>query len=185
MNNERSIHWALVLYPDEDPTHKFALEFIKENYSNYAYIMHDKDILEDGSSKKIHYHIVISFKNYRWRNAIANELNINPNYIEKIRNLENSLKYLIHYNNSNKYQYDIDEVQGTLKHKLENYINSQDKTESEKVLELLEYIENCKGYIKLTDFIKYVCNNNMYDIYRRSATTFVKLLEEHNYFKKN
>lgn len=184
MNNERSIHWALVLYPNEDPTHKFALEYIQTNYSKYAYIMHDKDILEDGTPKKLHFHIVISFNNYRWRNAISTELGITPNYIEKIRNLENSLKYLIHYNNSNKYQYSIEDVKGTLKHKLENYINSQDKTESEKVLELLSYIENYKGYLKLTDFIKYVCDTNLYDIYRRSATTFVKLLEEHNYFKK-
>ena len=91
---------------------------------------------------------------------------------------------MIHYNNSNKYQYSIEEVQGTLKQKLENYINTQDKTESEKVLELLSYIETYKGYLKLTDFIKYVCDSNLYDIYRRSATTFVKLLEEHNYFKK-
>lgn len=184
MNNERSIHWALVLYPNEDPTHNFALEYIKENYSKYAYIMHDKDLLEDGSSKKLHYHIVISFNNYRWRNAIASELGITPNYIEKIRNLENALKYLIHYNNSNKYQYAIEEVQGTLRHKLENYINTQDKTESEKVLELLQYIESQKTYLRLSDFIKFVCDSNLYDIYRRSATTFVKLLEEHNYYKK-
>ena len=49
MNNERSIHWALVLYPNEDPTHKSALDFIKENYSKYAFIKHDKDFLEDNS----------------------------------------------------------------------------------------------------------------------------------------
>lgn len=180
MNNERSLHWALVLYPSEDPTHKLALDYILENYSKYAYICHDKDILDDGSTKKVHYHIVVSFSNYRWRNAIAEELKITPNYLEKIRNLENALKYLIHYNNSNKYQYAIDDVHGTLKQKLEAYINTQDKTESEKVLELLCYIEETSTFLKLSDFIRFVCNNNMYDIYRRSATTFVKLIEEHN-----
>ena len=184
MNNERSIHWALVLYPNEDPTHKSALDFIKENYSKYAFIKHDKDFLEDNSLKKEHYHIVISFSNYRWKSAISNELGITPNYIEKVRNIENALKYLIHYNNSNKYQYDINEVQGTLKSKLESYINNEDKNESEKVLELLEYIENSKSYIRIADFIKFVCSCNLYDIYRRSATTFMKLIEEHNYFIK-
>lgn len=184
MNNERSIHWALVLYPSEDPTHKLALDYIKENYSKYAFIKHDKDLLDDGTLKKEHYHIVITFSNYRWRNAIATELGITINYLEKIRNLENALKYLIHYNNSNKYQYDIEDVQGTLKQKLINIINTQDKTESEKVLELLDYIETQKTYLKLSSFIKFVCDNNMYDIYRRSASTFIRLLEEHNYFKK-
>lgn len=184
MNNERSIHWALVLYPSEDSSHKSALDFIINNYSKFAYIKHDKDLLEDGSLKKEHYHIVISFTNYRWRNAIATELGITENYIEKIRNLENSLKYLIHYNNLSKYQYSIEDVQGTLRQKLENYINSQDKTESEKVLELIEYIEKQPNFLKLSTFIRFVCDSNLYDIYRRSATTFIRLIEEHNYFKK-
>lgn len=184
MNNERSIHWALVLYPSEDPTHKHALDFIKENYKKYAFIKHDSDVLDDNTLKKEHYHVVISFSNYRWRSAISNELGITPNYIEKVRNLENALKYLIHYNNSNKYQYDINQVQGTLKTKLETFINNEDKTESEKVLELLEYIDSVESYIRLSDFIKFCCSSNLYDIYRRSATTFIKLLDEHNYFKK-
>lgn len=180
MNNERSISWALVLYPNEDPTHKQAFDFILKNYSKYAYIKHDKDIQDNGETKKEHYHFVIQFPNYRWRNAIAEELSITPNYLEKIRNLENSLKYLIHFNNSDKYQYDIDEVNGTLKAKLIGYLNTTDKSESDKVIELLDFLETQKSYVKLSDFLRYVCSINMYDIYRRSASTFIRLLEEHN-----
>ena len=180
MNNERSITWALVLYPSEDPKHKFALDFIKKNYSKYAYIKHDKDILDTGELKKEHYHIIIQFSNYRWRNAIAEELSITPNYLEKVRNVENSLKYLIHFNDSDKYQYDISEVEGTLKQKLIGYLNTTDKSESDKVIELLDFLETQKGYVKLSDFLRYVCSINMYDIYRRSASTFIRLLEEHN-----
>ena len=180
MNNERSISWALVLYPGEDPTHKSALDFIINNYSKYAYIMHDKDLLDTGEFKKEHYHIIIQFNNYRWRNAIAEELNITPNYLEKVRNLENSLKYLIHFNNSDKYQYDLEQVQGPLKQKLIGYINTTDKSESDKVIELLDFLESQKSYVNLSDFLRYVCSINMYDIYRRSASTFIRLLEEHN-----
>lgn len=180
MNNERSTSWALVLYPSEDSKHKFALDYIKENYSKFAYIKHDKDLLDTGEFKKEHYHVVISFANYRWRNAIAEELQITPNYLEKIRNLENSLKYLIHFNNSDKFQYDIENVQGTLKQKLISYINTTDKSESDKVIELLDFLEAQKGFVKLSDFLRYVCSINMYDIYRRSASTFIRLLEEHN-----
>lgn len=180
MNNERSINWALVLYPSEDPTHKLALDYIINNYQKYAYIKHDNDILDTGELKKEHYHIIISFNNYRWRNAIAEELNITPNYLEKIRNLENSLKYLIHFNNSDKYQYDVEDVQGTLKQKLIGYLNTTDKSESDKVIELLDFLESQKGYVRLSDFLRYVCSINMYDIYRRSASTFIRLLEEHN-----
>lgn len=180
MNNERSISWALVLYPNEDPKHKNALDFILNNYQKYAYIKHDKDLLDNGELKKEHYHVIISFNNYRWRNAIAEELQITPNYLEKIRNLENSLKYMIHFNNSDKYQYSVEEVKGTLKQKLIAFINSTDKSESDKVIELLDFLESQKSYVKLSDFLRYVCSINMYDIYRRSASTFIRLLEEHN-----
>ena len=69
MKNERSLNWCLVLYPNEDPTHKKALDYIIQHFS-YAYIIHDKDILDDGSLKKEHCHVVIKFNNYRWRNAV-------------------------------------------------------------------------------------------------------------------
>lgn len=180
MNNERSTNWALVLYPSEDSTHKKALDYIINNYSKYAYIKHDSDLLDNGDLKKEHYHVVIQFTNYRWRNAVADELQITPNYLEKIRNLENSLKYLIHFNNSDKYQYDISLVQGTLKQKLIGYLNTTDKSESDKVIELLDFLESQKGYVNLSNFLRYVCSINMYDIYRRSASTFIRLLEEHN-----
>lgn len=184
MNNERSLNWCLVLYPSEDPKHQSALDYILNNYQEYAFINHDKDLLEDGTTKKLHTHVVIKFKNYRWKNAIAEELGIPCNYLEKCRNLELALKYLIHFNNEEKYQYSINEVYGPLKIKLNNYMLNTDKTENEKVLELLDYIENNDKYIYLSTFIRYCCNSGLYDIYRRSATSFVKLLEEHNYYKK-
>ena len=179
MKNERSLNWCLVLYPNEDPSHKKALDYIIQHFS-YAYITHDRDILDDGSLKKEHTHVVIKFNNYRWRNAIAEELKIAPNYLEKTRNLENSLKYLIHFNDENKAQYDISEVQGDLKTKLSQYLNNTDKSESEKVLDLLDYLNINPDYISLNDFITYVCSFGLYDIYRRSAITFIKLIDEHN-----
>lgn len=178
MKNERSLYWCLILYPNEDLSHKKALDFIIDNYS-YAYILHDRDLLDNGELKKSHIHVVLKFINYRWRNAIAEELGITPNYLEKCRNLENALKYLIHFNNEEKCQYDLEEVKGDLKEKLANYINNTDKTESEKVLDLLQYIGE-QDFLTLHEFIRYVCSIGMYDIYRRSALTFVKLIEEHN-----
>lgn len=179
MSNERSLNWCLVLYPSEDDTHKKALDYIISHYS-YAYIVHNRDILDDGSLKKEHTHIVIKFNNYRWRNAIADELGITPNYLEKCRNLENALKYLIHFNNEDKAQYDISEVHGDLSLKLINYLDNTEKSESDKVLELLDFINNIDGFLTYNTFVKYVCSIGLFDIYRRSALTFIKLIDEHN-----
>lgn len=48
--------------------------------------------------------------------------------------MDNALQYLIHYNDSDKTLYSIDEVSGNLKTKLIESINKVEKSEGEKVL---------------------------------------------------
>lgn len=179
--NVRAYNWLLVLYPNEDESHKKALDYIISHYNNIAYINHDKDITESGELKKQHTHILISFDYQRWRNAIAEELKILPNYIEKCENMNMSLRYLIHYDNEDKAQYDINEVHGNLKQKLNNLLHKQDMSESEKILMLMDFIDSYNKKLLLSDFIRYVCSLDMYDTYRRSASTFIKLLDAQNY----
>lgn len=140
--NERSLSFNLILYPKEDNSHYNALVKIKNNfnnnYSEYAYIIHDKDSNNLGELKKEHVHCTIRFKNARWKNAVALELGITSNYLQKCNSLENSLKYLIHYNIKDKFQYSIEEVHGTLKHKLIQILDNFDIPESEKLLSIIK-----------------------------------------------
>lgn len=179
VKNDRSKYWCLVLYPREDPKHEKALDYIISNYK-YAFIEHNKDIDENGSLKKKHTHVVISFNNYKWRNSLSEELEIQPNYLEKVRNLESVLKYLIHFNDIKKYQYKIDDVCGNLKEKLIQYIKNDKEDENDKLINLLDYIDSSYTYISLSSFVRYCCKIGYYDIYRRSASTFIRLIDEHN-----
>jgi hypothetical protein len=170
---------GLLLYPD-DSTHVKALEKIKSY--DYALILHNMDMNEDGEFKKEHYHVIIKFKNACWRTAIAKELGIKENYIEQIRNEESALEYLIHYNEDEeeKHKYDIEQVQGPLKRKLVEYINKDDKSEGERVSELLEFIESHKGHLGVTEFARYCALNGYWDIFRRAGAIFVNIINEHN-----
>ena len=71
-------------------------------------------------------------------------------------------------------------MQGSLKQKLLNYIKNSGKDESEKVLDLLDYIDSYVGCLDEQDFVRYVATNGMYDIYRRSTVTFIRALQKHN-----
>lgn len=180
VKNERSLYWCLVLYPEEDLSHKKAIEYIENHYS-YASIIHDNDLNEDGTLKKSHVHIVLRFSNYRWRNAISQELNITPNYLEKCKNLENALKYLVHINNPDKFQYEISQVHGDLKNKLLSYLKDKSLSESEQAKQLLLFIQDYPTSLSLSDFLIFCCDHGFYSIYRRNAYTFNKILEEHNF----
>lgn len=169
----------MLLYPGEDETHAKAIEFIKLNY-DYALIEHDKDVNDQGEFKKTHTHVVVSFTNAKWNTALAEELNIPINYIEKCRSFDNALGYLIHYNDDTKYQYSIDEVQGNLKAKLVQILQNDGKDENQKALELITYIENRPGLIDEASFFKYACEIGMYDVARRSSYILLRIIDRHN-----
>lgn len=178
MNKFRARTFCLVLY-EEDETHRKAIEKIKKSY-DYAMILHDKDTDENGAIKKEHYHIVIQFKNAKWNSSLAEELEIAENYIEEARNIKRALLYLVHFYDDDKYQYSINEVQGSLKKKIEQYLNGEGKSESEKVLEILDEIDKTDDHIHFQAFVRHIAKIGYWDVYRRSASIINHYIDIHN-----
>lgn len=76
-------YFSFVLY-EEDKEQMKGMNYITKNYK-YARIYHDKDKEEDGTEKKAHYHVIIYIgNNPRNRHAIAEEIGIKENYIERM-----------------------------------------------------------------------------------------------------
>ena len=180
MEKFRDRKLALLLYPD-DPSHVEAMEKIKTSY-DYVAILHDKDYTEDGEIKKPHWHVVLRFGNATWNSAVAKDLGIEQNYTEKVRNMNNAILYLIHYNDSDKYQYNINECFGPLKDKIQKIINADTKDEGERVVELIGYIKDKKRQVSVTEFAIYCAENGYWAEFRRSASILCKIIDEHNMF---
>lgn len=182
MSNKRVVNrnYCLVLYA-EDNTHMRALDFIRSSY-DYALILHDKDVNENGELKKPHYHVIITFSNARSQTSVAKELGIEVNYLQVCRNRDSALLYLVHHGSSDKFQYSIDDVEGTLKSRLKQiYVKKcDDRLEGEKVLDLLDYIDNYDGYLDIRVFARYCAQNNNWDVFRRSGGIFIECIKSHN-----
>lgn len=184
MEKFRSRTFALLLYPQEDITHREALSKIEKSY-DYAHITHDKDFDDDGVIKKSHVHVVLRFENQVWNTKLAKDLGITENYIENVRQFDNALLYLVHANDPDKFQYDFSSVCGTLKTRLKEKLNSVNKSEGEKMIELIDYIESYNGFLSVTEFSRYCASNGYWAEFRRSGSILLKVIEEHNhYFKK-
>lgn len=89
----------------------------ENNCDIFAFILHDKDVLENGEIKTPHIHLVFIYKTNRKRlNTILTDLaqyigvNTLAISIDKMSDLVGSLQYLIHKNNSDKHQYDINDI---------------------------------------------------------------------------
>ena len=179
----------LLLYPD-NPQHFDAMEKISQAYS-YGAILHDRDewTEEDeaknpehkvGTYKKEHWHVVVNCANAVWNTALAKELNIEEKFVEKTKDLDSALLYLIHYNDPQKAPYSLEEVFGGLHTRLADKLMNMTKSEGEKVAELIEYIVNYNGRLTVTDFAKHCALNGYWAEFRRSGAIFCKMIEEHN-----
>lgn len=175
---ERYRNICMILYPDYDESHMKALQFIQQNYQ-YASIVHDKDIDESGEPKKKHVHVMARFGNARWVDSIASELGIEPNYIHKCGSLEKYGRYLVHADDPEKAQYLLEDVQGDLRPLVAKALENQ-KTEDEKVLAVIQLLDEIEFPLNVKQFITIMAQHGLYSEVRRNGYMMVKVLEIHN-----
>lgn len=169
-------YFSFILY-EEDKEQMEGMKYIIQNYK-YARILHDKDRTEDNQIKKKHYHLIIYIgKNPRNRKAISKETGIQENYIEGC-NKDNMLLYLIHYNNPEKTQYEIDEVDGEMQKDLYELVKSKNEYQKDKLEEILKFIEQRPTNIK--NVVKYCIANNYYEVLKQNQYLITKLIQEQN-----
>lgn len=88
----------------------------REDVVKWAYILHDKDVTEDGKPKNPHYHVYLKFKDSRQVKYISQWFGLAENFVRRIGNGErNALSYLCHHTDTarEKYQYDPCEVKAS------------------------------------------------------------------------
>lgn len=104
--NKRKRLFTLVLYPDST-SYDFeeVMRYIK-SYKKWAYAIHDQDKKDNSDElKKLHYHVVIKTENNTTISALSKKLGIADNYIKAVRNERSMIRYLIHLDDLEKYQY--------------------------------------------------------------------------------
>lgn len=102
---------------DTEMISNLLLKYLHSYKCNYAYILHNKDLDNEGNIKKSHLHLIIYNFEKRKRlstmiNELSEKLEINPFAItiDTIKSLEGSIQYLIHKNDIEKYHYDKCEI---------------------------------------------------------------------------
>lgn len=166
---------GIILYP-EDSSHLLALDYIKHNYENYIYILHNRDLKENGEIKKEHFHVILHFPNARTTSTLSKQLGIGENLFYEIKSLNGQLRYLIHYDDDDKTRYETDEVKGTLymlgKFK-KSFRDSQD--EASEVSLIYEFIVD-NDISDLYTVLEFVLENNLYSSFRRNYVMFKDII---------
>ena len=164
---------GLILWTD-NPTHINALDYIKRYYPHYIGILHDKDTKEDNTLKKAHWHVLLYFPNQKMISTIKKELGINDSDFYEIKSLSGQLRYLIHYDDEDKYQYSKDDVFGDRYFLAKFNLSIKDlSSETDDASSIFEYIEQCCP--SLNDLFTFVVDNDLYSTYRRNYVMFKDL----------
>lgn len=125
---KRSYNWRIVSYASEEEIKRFCEKW----GSKWEYILHNKDIKEDGSKKENHFHINITLKEWKSRNRVCELIESEENsFAIEMIDKEKAHRYLTHKDNPEKFQYEESEIRSNFK-----WI---DKTE--KRVQIEEFIE--------------------------------------------
>ena len=173
----RTRNVELILY-DIEEVYKCKKMCEISNYS-YAYCYHDKDLLENLSDfKKAHYHFQVYSENVKELDKWVEIFEVNSARVQKIDNKKAAIRYLIHADNNDKYQYEIQNIVSNFE-----IIKYFDKLISDETCEIdliLTYIDFHKRRIGTKEILDYVLDNNIWSTFRRNYSIIRDLLSEHN-----
>ena len=143
-----------------NPAEELALlqnTLLTDIFSFVATIIHDKDLTDNGEPKTIHAHAYIETNEKHTKkqflDMLTDLLKIDRQRISVDGTKSNvlMLQYLIHKNQPNKEQYEVDRIITNNKELLAERMNTKYKTKEQKQNDLLNDIKNCKSIIELAD----------------------------------
>lgn len=108
--NKRARHWTFISYPDSAPEN--WKEIIKATHIKTAISpLHDKDLNPTGDEKKAHWHIMLEYESLKSYDQVR-ELSdlINATIPQIVQSPVGMIRYFIHKDNPEKYQYNWEDI---------------------------------------------------------------------------
>ena len=110
-NQPKGRNWSFIVYLDSAPE-DWREQLEKTGLPFAISPLHDKDVNPDGTPKKPHYHVIISYPNTTTYNSICGLREITKGPFPIIcRSVSGMYAYFTHKHNPEKYQYDSSDIQ--------------------------------------------------------------------------
>lgn len=171
MADKKFRSFAGTLYPDSESYDcETLLSTIRSKFIDWAYILHDKDVDENGELKKPHIHWV-GRATPRFLSVVSNFLGLPVNSIEVVKNFDNMVMYLIHLNDIDKFQYSPDDVETNLPN-----IGQLLRRQSEG--QIVKDLASAKMQKSWYDLVQYAVDTDSYDVLRRNLGVIRLIWEE-------
>ena len=172
---KRYRNFMLLLYPEWQNFDEI-LQDIKGSFKGYAYIKH----FPESDEKKEHFHLILSLDNPRTEQSLAKRLEIDTRFVRRVKSLRGSCRYLVHVDNEDKYQYDLNQVIVSKSFQSTFFKSFDDLLSDEDILDnIYTFIKDNRDLhpIELEIALsKYVCSNAFEKVYKRYYNTIIKYI---------
>ncbi len=170
--DERSRNWSIIAYP-ESACENFR-EILHKHCKKFTISpLHDRDLNEDGTLKKPHWHIVLLFdskKSYAQIKQISDEIKAAPP--QKVISVQAMLDYQCHLNNPEKAQYEISQVYAVgINYEKEIMGNSEfikhiraeifTMIQNENIKEYADLLDRLQSVAELDEHFDYACKHTI------------------------
>ena len=161
---KRGREWVFILYPESAP--KDWETQLKELHITFVISpLHDKDINPDGTLKKPHYHVLLSYNSVKSFNQVKQITNLLNQPLPQIcHNKTSQIRYFIHIDDQDKYQYSRSDIKTYGQIDLDTYFKHSFDEEIDMVDAILDYCEinNIDEFFELVNY----CRKNNRDWWR-------------------
>ncbi|TGY51668.1 replication protein [Ligilactobacillus murinus] len=183
--DDRARTWTFIVYPESAPEN--WRELLDEYHVPWVESpLHDKDINPDGSVKKAHWHVILLFdgkKSYEQVKELTDA--INAPIPQKTANTKGLVRYLIHMDNPEKYQYKRDEIVCHSGADVDEYFALSSSSRRAVLWEIVEFIKE-NEIDNFSDFIGFCLetdNRDWFDVAMNHNTLAINKLLDSIYQK--
>lgn len=171
MKSSRS--WELVLYPDAE---NYCCDEVIANavqyFEQWAYILHDSDTTAVGDAKKSHYHFYGKCPTPRTPQSVSNVIGVPLESIRNVNKWKSAIRYLIHADNPEKFQYEPDSVSSNFP--LDGIFTISDDKQARLIM---QHILDTRSS-SIVELTSWALDNGCYSGFRRGFAIWAKILNE-------
>lgn len=132
--------WAIIVYPESAPEN--WREILDDTHIKWIESpLHDKDVNPDKTLKKPHWHVMLSSDGPISLNAVLKIVEpLNVPQPQKVGSGRGMVRYMIHLDNPEKYQYSKDEIIGHCGADVESYFELTKTNKISLMKDIITYI---------------------------------------------
>jgi len=181
--DNRARVWAMVVYPESAP--KNWRDILDSKHIPWIESpLHNKDVNPDGEVKKPHWHVMMKFeglKSFEQVKEIADS--INAPIPQKVASPVGQVRYMIHMDNPEKYQYKREDIIPHGGADVDAYFEISATAKNRILWAMMEYINknHVTSYAQFIGYIQSTENHDWFDIAVNRNTLALKTLIDSNF----